>query len=167
MINSIYLSAQVLKTGVILADLPGMLISKTTLEVSAYQSVGYRDVNFARVKAAQRYLFNCDEVFVVANINRVVSDQSVRSIVSEYLGKGNSETKGRLAIICTHSEVGLEEFSTPSTLTMVQNIDLPEAEKTYSGPRKRIPPETVKAARQQMKLTRRLGVDEHEKATAR
>ncbi|KAL8884624.1 MAG: hypothetical protein Q9215_007377 [Flavoplaca cf. flavocitrina] len=56
----IYLNAQVLKTGVILADLPG-----------------YRDINLARVRKAEQYLLRCHEVFIVANINRVISDQSV------------------------------------------------------------------------------------------
>ncbi|KAI9879730.1 MAG: hypothetical protein M1830_007515 [Pleopsidium flavum] len=130
----VYLSAQVLKTGVILADLPG-----------------YRDINLARVKAAQRYLFSCDEVFVVANINRVVSDESVHSTVSDYLGRGLNSTKGNLAIICTHAD----------------NIDESEAEKTYCGPGKRLAPHKVKSAKQELNLAREKNVDEHDKAKVR
>lgn len=97
-----------------------------------------------------------------------MSDQSVHSVVSEYLGKGNSKNKGNLAIICTHAEVSFRKVpALDSKLTINQIIDVPEAEKTYCGAQKRIVPEKVKAARQQMKLTRKLGVDEYEKAVAR
>ncbi|KAL8662726.1 MAG: hypothetical protein Q9168_008214, partial [Polycauliona sp. 1 TL-2023] len=47
-------------TSPVLADLPG-----------------YRDINLARVRKAEQYLLRCHEVFIVANINRVISDQSV------------------------------------------------------------------------------------------
>ncbi|KAL8696199.1 MAG: hypothetical protein Q9224_002922 [Gallowayella concinna] len=74
----IYLSAQVLKTGVVLADLPG-----------------YRDINLARVRKAEQYLLRCHEVFIVANINRVISDQSVAKFVGDQMrasGKRKSIT---------------------------------------------------------------------------
>ncbi|KAL8994209.1 MAG: hypothetical protein Q9169_005755 [Polycauliona sp. 2 TL-2023] len=74
----IYLSAQVLKTGVVLADLPG-----------------YRDINLARVRKAEQYLLRCHEVFIVANINRVISDQSVAKFVGDQMkasGKRRSVT---------------------------------------------------------------------------
>ncbi|KAL8846664.1 MAG: hypothetical protein Q9221_008271 [Calogaya cf. arnoldii] len=70
----IYLSAQVLKTGVILADLPG-----------------YRDINLARVRKAEQYLLRCHEVFIVANINRDIdlpaAERKYKRVVTSKAGK--------------------------------------------------------------------------------
>lgn len=83
----IFLDAQVLKSGVILADLPG-----------------YRDINLARVKKAQQYLISCDEVFIVARINRAVTDQSVKeSIRAQY--RSDAERSKCIVIIFTHADV--------------------------------------------------------------
>ncbi|KAL9621176.1 MAG: hypothetical protein Q9204_008138, partial [Flavoplaca sp. TL-2023a] len=94
----IYLNAQVLKTGVILADLPG-----------------YRDINLARVRKAEQYLLRCHEVFIVANINRVISDQSVERFVSNQM-KASGRRKF-VTIVCTHAD----------------DVDLPAAEKKYKS----------------------------------
>ncbi|KAE8380157.1 hypothetical protein BDV26DRAFT_258086 [Aspergillus bertholletiae] len=78
----VYLRSPVLRTGLVLADLPG-----------------FRDMNFARVRATERYLRNsCHEVFVVTAISRCVSDQSIEEI------KGRCVQGQPLRIVCTRSE---------------------------------------------------------------
>lgn len=91
----IFLDAQVLSSGIVLADLPG-----------------YRDINLARVKKAQQYVVRCDEVFVVARINRVLADQSVEELLRGQF-RSDAERNKSIAIVCTHADV-----SDPSPLTV-------------------------------------------------
>ncbi|KAE8140646.1 hypothetical protein BDV38DRAFT_240075 [Aspergillus pseudotamarii] len=78
----VYLRSPVLKTGLVLADLPG-----------------FHDLNFARVRATERYLrHSCHEVFLVAPISRCVSDQSIEEI------KRRCAQGQPLRIVCTRSE---------------------------------------------------------------
>ncbi|EIT76021.1 hypothetical protein BDV35DRAFT_356397 [Aspergillus flavus] len=78
----VYLRSPVLRTGLVLADLPG-----------------FRDLNFARVRATERYLrHSCHEVFVVTTISRCVSDQSIEEI------KRRCAQEQPLRIVCTRSE---------------------------------------------------------------
>lgn len=109
----IYLKAQVLMSGIILADLPG-----------------YRDTNLARVKKAEQYLIGCDEVFVVANIKRVTSDESVEAILKQSLGPRLKENKS-ITVICTHADV----------------YQIPGAEKKHSNVAGK---DTTKAAKKTM-----------------
>ncbi|BDD63570.1 hypothetical protein MAP00_008444 [Monascus purpureus] len=78
----VYLRSPVLRTGLVLADLPG-----------------FRDLNFARIRATERYLrHSCNEVFVVTAISRCVTDPSIDEIRRRC-------TKGQpLRIVCTRSE---------------------------------------------------------------
>ncbi|KAF4771133.1 hypothetical protein HAV15_012667 [Penicillium sp. str.  len=86
----VYLSSPILRTGLVLTDLPGL-----------------RDLNFARVRATERYLAHqCDEVFIVANISRAGTDESVGDIMR----RCRRDQPRR--IICTNSEdVSPEEVS--------------------------------------------------------
>ncbi|OQE20840.1 hypothetical protein PENFLA_c015G08880 [Penicillium flavigenum] len=86
----VYLSSPILRTGLVLTDLPGL-----------------RDLNFARVRATERYLAHqCDEVFIVANISRARTDESVGDIMRRC-----RQSQPR-RIICTNSEdVSPEEVS--------------------------------------------------------
>ncbi|KAF7589335.1 hypothetical protein BBP40_004449 [Aspergillus hancockii] len=78
----VYLRSPVLRTGLILADLPG-----------------FRDLNFARIRATERYLrHSCNEVFVVTTISRCISDQSIKEI------KDRCVEGQPLRIVCTRSE---------------------------------------------------------------
>ncbi|KAJ6031623.1 hypothetical protein N7540_002355 [Penicillium herquei] len=88
----VYLSSPVLRTGLVLADLPG-----------------FRDMNFARVRATERYLkHKCDEVFIVADISRVHTDHSVHDIMKRC--KPDQPRR----IVCTRSEdVSAEEAARP------------------------------------------------------
>ncbi|KAL1980018.1 hypothetical protein VTN96DRAFT_4795 [Rasamsonia emersonii] len=78
----VYLRSPILRTGLILADLPG-----------------FRDLNFARVRATERYLrHSCDEVFIVTKISRCITDQSIPDIIRR------CDSDQRLRIVCTRSE---------------------------------------------------------------
>ncbi|OBT81787.1 hypothetical protein VE02_09856 [Pseudogymnoascus sp. 03VT05] len=66
----VYLQADVLKTGIILADLPGL-----------------HDTNLARVKATQDYLLRCNYIFIVAKISRAITDQSLKSSLYSILSR--------------------------------------------------------------------------------
>ena len=73
-------------------------------EYDAYLLSGYRDINLARVKKAEEYLFHCDELFVVANINRVVTNESVKEILRKKLGP-HMTINENVCVICTHADV--------------------------------------------------------------
>ncbi|KAN0095627.1 hypothetical protein V8E51_016338 [Hyaloscypha variabilis] len=79
----VYLNAQVLKTGVVLADLPGL-----------------QDTNLARVRATQTYLMKCDNVFISLK-------SSLYSILARHAPVEWEESGVKslnLAIVCTKSE---------------------------------------------------------------
>ncbi|KAE9366257.1 hypothetical protein N431DRAFT_419424 [Stipitochalara longipes BDJ] len=109
----VYLNAQVLKTGVVLADLPGL-----------------QDTNLARVRATQTYLMKCDNVFIVAKISRAITDQSLKSSLYSILARHapveweESGVKSlNLAVVCTKSE----------------DINQKTARREFCGPHKKIP----------------------------
>ncbi|RAH84267.1 hypothetical protein BO86DRAFT_397134 [Aspergillus japonicus CBS 114.51] len=78
----VYLRSPVLRTGLVLADVPG-----------------FRDLNFARVRATERYLrHSCDEVFIVSSILRCTTDQSVGDIIRR------CSQDQPIRIVCTRSE---------------------------------------------------------------
>lgn len=92
----VYLDAEVLKTGVVLADLPGL-----------------QDTNLARVRATQKYLQDCDHVFIATKISRAITDATLKSALYDELKRhvplaweetGVDNTNFKLAVICTRSE---------------------------------------------------------------
>lgn len=90
----IYLSAQVLKTGIVLADLPGL-----------------RDTNLARVRATERYLLKADHIFIIAKISRAISDQSLKSslytALAQHIPNEWDESAGsflNVSVVCTKTE---------------------------------------------------------------
>ena len=102
-----YLDALVLEGGVILADLPGndkaLCRSRNPL-LTCF--TGFRDVNREREKRAEQYLLQCDEVFVVAPIARVVSNLGVDRFIREYSKRRSTSAQSRnVVVICTHAEV--------------------------------------------------------------
>ncbi|KAL4906823.1 hypothetical protein BDW74DRAFT_176430 [Aspergillus multicolor] len=81
----VYLRSPVLRTGLVIADLPG-----------------FRDLNHARVRATERYLRDvCDEVFVVSAIVRCKTDPSIQEIIEKRV------CGQPLRIVCTRSESDL------------------------------------------------------------
>ena len=82
----VFLDAKVLETGLVLADLPGL-----------------RDSNIARTRRVEQYLYRCDQVFVVANINRAVTDQSVKN---QICARGSElQSHRNVCVVCTHADV--------------------------------------------------------------
>ncbi|KFY77671.1 hypothetical protein V499_03018 [Pseudogymnoascus sp. VKM F-103] len=113
----VYIEAQILKAGIILADLPGL-----------------HDTNLARVKAAQDYLLRCDHIFVVARISRAITNESLKSsffsVVSKHAALEWEESGGKgmkIAIICTNSE----------------DINEKSARREFCGPNSRISEEVM------------------------
>ncbi|KAL4870412.1 hypothetical protein BDV12DRAFT_207717 [Aspergillus spectabilis] len=97
----VYLRSPVLRTGLILADLPG-----------------FRDLNYARVRATERYLrHSCNEVFIVSTIFRFTTDRSIGDIIRR-CAQGQP-----IRIICTHSEdVNAKETARTSPVTEARQI---------------------------------------------
>ncbi|PQE31814.1 tat pathway signal sequence protein [Rutstroemia sp. NJR-2017a WRK4] len=92
----VYLDAEVLKTGVVLADLPGL-----------------QDTNLARVRTTQKYILSCDHVFIVADISRCLTNNTLQSALYSELARhmplaweiaGDLGTNLKVAVICTKSE---------------------------------------------------------------
>lgn len=64
---------------------------------------GYTDINLARVRKAEHYLLRCQEVFIVARIDRVLSDQSVATFVENQMKASGKRVS--VTIVCTHADV--------------------------------------------------------------
>ncbi|XP_061468278.1 nuclear GTPase SLIP-GC [Rhineura floridana] len=81
--------AEVLKTGAVLVDLPGI-----------------RDSNAARDGAAKEYLKNCNAVWVVASITRAVDDKTAKEMLSANLRRQllMDGQYGSLAFVCTKTD---------------------------------------------------------------
>lgn len=64
--------------------------------------LGFRDLNYARIRATERYLrHNCNEVFIVSTIFRCTTDRSIGDIIRR-------RAQGQpIRIVCTRSEVSL------------------------------------------------------------
>lgn len=86
--------SELLKTGIVIADLPG-----------------FGDTNLARVRATQQYLMRCDHLFMLTKITRAITDESLQSIIEKSMEKyasidlkANARSQLALSIVCTHSE---------------------------------------------------------------
>ncbi|KAL2864222.1 uncharacterized protein BJX67DRAFT_374065 [Aspergillus lucknowensis] len=97
----VYLRSPVLRTGLVLADLPG-----------------FRDLNYARVRATEWYLrHRCDEVFIVSTIFRCTTDDSIQSIIRR------CAPGPPIRIVCTRSEdVNAKETARNSSTTDARQI---------------------------------------------
>lgn len=64
-------------------------------------------MNSARVRVTETRLFKCDEIFIVAEIVRAATDQSVNDLIVKKLGKNFDKLRKKqgVAIVCTKSEV--------------------------------------------------------------
>ncbi|KAH7133693.1 hypothetical protein EDB81DRAFT_859227 [Dactylonectria macrodidyma] len=134
----VYLNSQVLRTGVVLADLPGL-----------------QDTNLARVRATQDYLIKCDNVFIVAEISRAITDQSLKSslfwvlsrhVPMEWEQSGSKNFK--LAVVCTKSE----------------ELNKDKARTKFCGPNKRISSETITELDDEIKAAKSAGDRPRKKA---
>nr|XP_014344341.1 PREDICTED: nuclear GTPase SLIP-GC-like isoform X2 [Latimeria chalumnae] len=81
--------SEVLKTGVVLVDFPGI-----------------RDSNSARNNIAKQHLKTCDAVWIVANITRAVDDKTTKDLLNENMRRQllmDGHYK-RIAFICTKTD---------------------------------------------------------------
>lgn len=78
----VYLKAYILSKGLIIADLPGL-----------------RDLNSARQAITERYVRQCHQIFVVARIDRAITDESIKQIF-ELARRVNLS---KIDIVCTRS----------------------------------------------------------------
>ncbi|KAJ5919230.1 hypothetical protein N7466_010173 [Penicillium verhagenii] len=108
----VYLKAPILRLGLVIADLPG-----------------FRDLNYARVRATEKYLLrNCDEVFIVSDIARCCTDKSIPDIMKR------CENKPRHIVIFADEESRGDGSEAQKVRKMVKNlrrvqVDLEKARK--------------------------------------
>ncbi|KAK2743243.1 hypothetical protein FQN57_004932 [Myotisia sp. PD_48] len=129
----VYVPAQVLQNGLIIADLPGKSVPITSLDTSergkgANLFVGFNDINYARVQTAKRYISRCDEIFIVTRTTRAVDERSVYDIIREHvLGPevGGRKATPNANIICTHAAA----FSKDELGKWSQNVNQREFEQ--------------------------------------
>jgi hypothetical protein len=79
----VYLKAYILSKGLIIADLPGL-----------------RDLNSARQAITERYIRQCHQIFVVAKIDRAITDESIKQIFD----LARRVELSKVDIVCTRSE---------------------------------------------------------------
>ncbi|CEI60224.1 unnamed protein product [Fusarium venenatum] len=113
----VYLDSQVLKTGVVLSDLPGL-----------------QDTNLARVRATQDYLIKCDTILIVAKISRAITDQSLKSSLFYVLSR-------HMPMEWEHS--GTQKLNVSVVCTKSDEIDLHTARLEFCGPNNSIPTEIM------------------------
>ena len=53
------------------------------------------------------YMYNCDEIFIVADIGRVSTNKNVENIIKQSLGHGLQRGRASqgISLVCTKSEV--------------------------------------------------------------
>ncbi|KAH7032663.1 uncharacterized protein B0I36DRAFT_361443 [Microdochium trichocladiopsis] len=127
----IYIDAQILKAGIVLADLPGL-----------------QDTNLARVRASQKYITHCDQILVVAQIGRAITDDSLHSslkdIIKQHMATELESTarRPRVAVVCTRSD----------------DIDVADAFRLFCGAGGRLENSTaMQAARQELSAAQSTG----------
>jgi hypothetical protein len=79
----VYLKAYILSKGLILADLPGL-----------------RDVNSVRETITERYMRQCHQIFVVTEIKRAITNESIKHVCD----LASHLSLSKVDIVCTHSE---------------------------------------------------------------
>lgn len=91
----IFLDAEVLDTGVVLADLPGL-----------------SEVNLAKVKTAEKYLQNCHHLLIVGRIGRAASSKAIETnidrIAKRYAPRDwmlSCPSNTGITVVCTMAEV--------------------------------------------------------------
>ncbi|KAL1878541.1 hypothetical protein VTK73DRAFT_7882 [Phialemonium thermophilum] len=136
----VFLSAQILKSGVVLTDLPGL-----------------HDTNLARVRVTQEYLLRCDHVLIVAKISRAITDQSLRSSLFMTLSRH---------VPTEWEEAGARRFNMAIVLTRTEDINLTAARAEFVGEGKRITPAVMDRLDDEIAAARQAG-DRHRKKAAK
>ena len=112
--------------------------------------LGLQDTNLARVRATQTYLMQCDNIFIVANIARATTNQSVKSSLLSILARlarnaslevEESGGKGlNIAVICTKSEVNRRPPRQECLLTLSRISTSQMQEQSFVAPEKEFHP---------------------------
>lgn len=97
---------------------------------------GFRDINYARVQAARRYLAKCNEIFIVSDIKRVETDETIQDVIREHVESSSrigSVSTPNICIICSHAAVcvhipNIGDFNVHSFL---QVFDEPDVEARW------------------------------------
>lgn len=100
----VYMRAYILSKGLILADLPGL-----------------RDLNSARKAITEHYIRQCHQIFVVAEINRAITDESIK----EVFGLASDADLAKIDVICTKSDLVNTEEATgdwPAQRTVIERM---------------------------------------------
>ncbi|KAI1326118.1 hypothetical protein F5Y16DRAFT_375824 [Xylariaceae sp. FL0255] len=118
----VYANAHILSKGLVLVDLPGL-----------------RDLNVARRHITERFLLKCDEIFVVCNEGRAITDEGVQAVVD--LAK--KAELSNVGIVCTRSD----------------DIDAEEAQKDWKGQKAREIQEKVKAISSEIRTMKKIESD--------
>jgi len=99
---------------------------------------GRSDTNTARIKAGQMYLKTCDCVFVLSNISRAVTDDSLKSSVYEMLAQEmplewemNRGERLQVTVICTKTDVSVQERVLPLFTNKLKEINIPANKRAF------------------------------------
>lgn len=79
--------------------------SRILNDITIIDLPGISDTHEARVNLTKNYVKTCNYVWIVAQISRVVDDGMVYRLLSTY----GMAFKGSIAVICTHSDDGVEK----------------------------------------------------------
>jgi hypothetical protein len=125
---------------------------------------GLQDTNLARVRATQNYLLKCDHIFVVANISRAITDQSLKSSLYHVLAKHvptEWETSaGRylnVAVICTRIDVSILGLYLILLILIWKDINEEASRKKFCGPGNRIEPSVMEDFDTKIEAAKRSG----------
>ncbi|OAL17741.1 hypothetical protein AYO22_11397 [Fonsecaea multimorphosa] len=99
---------------------------------------GRSDTNTARIKAGQMYLTTCDCVFILSNISRAVTDDSLKSSVYELLAQEmplewemNRGERLQVIVICTKTDVSTQERVLPLFTNRLKEINIPANKRAF------------------------------------
>jgi len=83
-----HVDAEILRTGIVLVDLPGV-----------------RDSNAARAAIAEDYMRKADEIIIVSPLNRILSNKTVETLANGYVRQLAFDLRKKIVIVCTKCEV--------------------------------------------------------------
>jgi hypothetical protein len=99
----VYLKAHILSKGLIIADLPGL-----------------RDLNSARKAITERYVLECHQIFIVADISRAITDESIKDVFE----LASSAKLNKVDIVCTMADnIELDEIMSVDWPAEKDNIE--------------------------------------------
>jgi hypothetical protein len=108
------------------------------------------------VRATHDYLLKCNHIFIVANISRAITDQSLQSSLFSVLSRHapleweeSAAQSLKIAVVCTKTEVPfltagwLRSQNSADLVCAVQEIDMAAARRQFCGPGRAIHPSVI------------------------